>query len=362
MNNTEPKMNINPDAVAEIFEFDLVELALKEFYLAYQCLCPQEFWEKELQEIYINHTVKPVFRIPSDQDIRAWRHSGSQEFPEELYFKDAVDVRLIKHSRYSENADHQHAFFEVIYVFNGVCENVVDGEMLSMKTGDICIIPPKVTHAIAVNTDSSILNILIRTSTFTDTFMPMLKNADILADFFNEIVYGGNYKKYLLFHPGEDPMLNELVLEMYSEQYEEMPYYGNILNGMLITFWGKLLQRHKESVEYPKSYVEKYSEVPKILSYIKQHCVTTNLNHCAERYHFNPQYLSAMLKKHTGKSFTALLTEARMQKAAQLLKQSELSIQKLGEEVGYKDSSYFMKVFKKYFGTTPSDYRNQNLS
>ena len=208
-----------------------------------------------------------------------------------------------------------------------------------------------------MNSDSIVLNILLRASSFTDAFSSLLKNASILSDFFNEIVYSNTYKQYLLFRTGEDEQIQHQVLEMYTEQENKQPYFESILNGQLISFLGRLLQHHETSVEYPDSYIERFSIVPKITSYIRQNCSDVTLNFCAETFHFNPQYLSSLLKKHTGKSFSSLLTEARMERASILLLESSISIQELGSLLGYSDSAYFMKVFKKHFGPTPSSYR-----
>lgn len=284
------------------------------------------------------------------------------ELPEDLYFRNSLQVRILRHFRYMYTPDHSHAFFEMIYVLKGSCSNQVDGLGLPLSEGDICIIPPRVIHSIAADGEAVILNVLLRASTFTETFSSLLKNTSILSEFFNEIVYSSTYKKYLLFRTGQDCQLVSMILEMFAEQENQLPYYENILNGSLVSFLGKLLQRHEASVEYPDSYMERFSSVPRITSHIRRHCTEITLESCARTFHFNPQYLSSLLKKHTGKTFSTLLAEARMERAALLLRESDISIHELGTFLGYSDSAYFMKVFKKHYGCTPSDYRRQTAA
>lgn len=339
----------------KLLRFDPAEQILKEYYLHF-------------------HTFYPMQNLPlllPDMDGSAWgmgRDSYNRlkelaalhtpfELVEEDHFSPGCDIRIMKNLRYTHVTDHQHTFFEIMYILRGTCTNTIDGHAATMQTGDLCIIPPKVKHDILVASDCVLINVLIRTSTFTDTFIPLLKSTNLLSDFFNEILYNNTYRKYLMFHTGNDTSVQDLVLEMYEEQQEGGPYISSILNGLLITFFGRLLKNHEADVEFPADYVEKYATVPDIIRHIQEHCQDITLNSCAGEFHFNPQYLSALLKKHTGQTFQSILTGIRMKEAGRLLKKSDECVSRIAQEVGYQDASYFMKVFKKYYGCTPSGYR-----
>ncbi len=56
-------------------------------------------------------------------------------------------------------------------------------------------------------------------------------------------------------------------------------------------------------------------------------------------------------------SFSEYITAKRVQKAKELLADERLSVEKVANEVGYKDYFYFTKVFKKAVGISPSKYR-----
>ena len=57
-------------------------------------------------------------------------------------------------------------------------------------------------------------------------------------------------------------------------------------------------------------------------------------------------------------TLTAYIADLRTKKAAELLKTSMLSVAEIAMYVGYPDSNYFVKVFKKRYGMTPSAYRS----
>lgn len=80
------------------------------------------------------------------------------------------------------------------------------------------------------------------------------------------------------------------------------------------------------------------------------------LEHVAKELEISPYYLSRMLKKCTGKNFTDLLSEKRVEEAKKLL-HSNKSIKEITYEVGFNSQNYFTKIFKKYENCTPTEYR-----
>lgn len=70
-------------------------------------------------------------------------------------------------------------------------------------------------------------------------------------------------------------------------------------------------------------------------------------------------HLSQRFKAETGLTMTQYLASERCRIAADLLRRTDLPVQKISAHVGYFDNNYFVKVFRKYSGATPSDYRNK---
>lgn len=72
-----------------------------------------------------------------------------------------------------------------------------------------------------------------------------------------------------------------------------------------------------------------------------------------------PDNLSQRFKNETGSTIAQYLAQERCRIAADLLRRTDLPVQKISAHVGYLDNNYFVKVFKKYTGDTPTDYRNK---
>lgn len=72
---------------------------------------------------------------------------------------------------------------------------------------------------------------------------------------------------------------------------------------------------------------------------------------------FNDTYFSSLFKKESGKNFLEYLSEVRMNKAKELLRETNLGVTEICERVGYLDLKHFTKSFKKYTGLKPNEFR-----
>jgi two-component system response regulator YesN len=74
-----------------------------------------------------------------------------------------------------------------------------------------------------------------------------------------------------------------------------------------------------------------------------------------------PGYLSTSFKREMGIHLVEYISNARIEKAKQLLRKPELKIKEISLMVGYQDAKYFSHIFKKKTGLQPKDYRNKGL-
>ena len=77
--------------------------------------------------------------------------------------------------------------------------------------------------------------------------------------------------------------------------------------------------------------------------------------------HLSPSYLSTRFRKDTGTSFSEYLIRFRLEKAKELLRSGTDSCRQVAENVGYSDYAHFSKLFKKYEGLSPMEYRSRSM-
>lgn len=84
-----------------------------------------------------------------------------------------------------------------------------------------------------------------------------------------------------------------------------------------------------------------------------------NLETASAMLYFSHNYVRQIFKQITGESFMEYLIRRRMEMARELLKNESYKIQDVASQTGYSNQRYFASCFKKYYGYTPTEYRNQ---
>ncbi len=85
-----------------------------------------------------------------------------------------------------------------------------------------------------------------------------------------------------------------------------------------------------------------------------------SLHNLAALQNISDSYLSALFRKETGKTLTEFVNEKRMEAGAHLLRTTRLQVQTIAQRCGMSDVNYFSKLFKKYSGITPKQFREEN--
>lgn len=102
-------------------------------------------------------------------------------------------------------------------------------------------------------------------------------------------------------------------------------------------------------------------EIRQAKAYILKHLdEELNVADLSRRLDLSPNYLSLLFRQQTGQRLSEYIQQCRMEEAKRLLRETTLKVYETAAKVGYKDTSYFCKVFKEYAGMTVSDYRGSS--
>ncbi|WP_261800521.1 response regulator [Paenibacillus sp. PAMC21692] len=103
-----------------------------------------------------------------------------------------------------------------------------------------------------------------------------------------------------------------------------------------------------------------HNEINKILEYVHMHLdQAITLKSMARYVAMDEHYVSSLFKKKTGKNFIDYLHDIRIEKAKHYLDHTEMTVNEIGQRVGFVYDNYFIKIFKRQTGMTPSQYRNK---
>lgn len=199
-----------------------------------------------------------------------------------------------------------------------------------------------------------IIGILIQKEAFFQTFLPVLSSDSKLFHFFLD-PQTNEYSDEFIHLKFDDSFFIRTLLEMMVIEYAcPKDDTQEILQPMVLTLLMQVARQYRKSIPAP----ENETLSARIIRYISEHTDTVTLKDIAKHFAYHPNYISSLLHRETGKTFSEILLEQRMDRALSLLKGTTLSIEEIAAMLGYSNSSNFYKAFRKYYGYSPRRYLN----
>lgn len=269
-------------------------------------------------------------------------------------------IAVRTHTRFVHFPSHRHNFIEVLYVCEGSLTNIIGGKQVVIEAGELLFLNQFTRHEILPAGKNDIaINFMILPE-FFDVAYTMAGSNNVLADFLVNVLRQNEEKgEYLHFRVAEVLQIQNLLENMI---YSLVTGRGD-QNRINQTTMGLIFLYLLDSVQYaemrvPNQYENMISMTT--LDYIEQNYKTATLTELCVRLHLPMHVLSKMIKKNTGFNFKELLQRKRMNKAIELMCETELSISDIIAAVGYENGSYFHRVFREKYHVTPRAFREIN--
>lgn len=258
---------------------------------------------------------------------------------------------------------HDHDFFELCYVWEGRCLQYTSGQSFPMTAGDFLLIPPGVSHRVEVTgSDTVLFNILVRTESFLSESFALLAQNNVISTFLRHCLLRGEggHGGCLLIHTDNGPLLKRIVKHLTHECHTNQELFCdfaiNVFNQLFCYLLANGVVR-TAGLSLP----EDFSFIA-IFHEIQQNYKTITLKSLADKYFFSEEHLSRLIRKATGKTFSVLRRETRINQAKLLIARTKLSIESISELVGYSDASSLTKAFKHSVGQSPLQYRKRHTN
>lgn len=119
-----------------------------------------------------------------------------------------------------------------------------------------------------------------------------------------------------------------------------------------------ILEAYEKNIDSIDMYKTTSSAVKKAIKYVYSNYATIEgLPEIADEVGLNPEYFSRLFKSETGVNFSLFLNNYRLDRAEELLKNTDKRLYEIAEETGFSSLSYFSRKFKEKFGITPFEYK-----
>lgn len=126
------------------------------------------------------------------------------------------------------------------------------------------------------------------------------------------------------------------------------------INAEFITLIGAIVDKIEQNRSEKSDLV-----VSNAILFIDKHYMDNSLSSSmvADQFKLTPAYLGKLFREHSSRSISDYISEIRLVKASEMLKQSPWNVDEIIEKVGWENKKHFFTLFKKRFGTTPTEYR-----
>lgn len=249
---------------------------------------------------------------------------------------------------------HRHNFFELAYVYRGCCVNLMPESRLHLKQGDLILFNPNITHAVGTLSENDcVINIIIQKDIFKQTILSMQKSNDLISGFLiNYICDSQKMMDYIYFPSSPAYSVDPYIDNLLSELTIQRPYYESMVQSSLISLITVLMCMYDSTHHHPGEQL-----MSNLITYINNNLNTVSLEELSEKFHYSESYISRKIQEYTGKSFSKILQESKLEQIKRYLETSSISIENIAHLIGYNDASYLHQVFKKQYGVSPAAYR-----
>ena len=244
-------------------------------------------------------------------------------------------------------------YWTLVYIKDGVGMCLIDGQLTCLNEGDILFFPPRVTYSFSTSDlgDEYNANVNVVVFRFDSAWLDsLLKTFQSLSG----AILSLKEHKHPLMVVGPKWMKMSVLM---SDLCGADPHNEVILVLDLIRYLTQDSDMVPLSSAIPLS-TDPTSRKEKIERYVSCHLYQKiSLDEIAAYAGMNKTYFCLFFKKHYGMSFTDYLNQKRMEMASAMLLKPDASIAEVAVACGYPTVTYFNRIFRKYKGVTPSEYR-----
>lgn len=258
------------------------------------------------------------------------------------YAKGCANSKEMKHF-------HLHQDYEIFYMLEGEKLFLINNQQIIVGKDQIMCIDKNMLHKTLVS-DQRYQRIVLN---FRDSFLAKEDHFLIKSLF----------KRGPLLLTVNNPSIFRMIFEqMFREYFLENQQRNRYLQLLLTQFLIECDRSptQKYALKKAASSYQQSDNINAIISYINEHFdrnITLSL--LAELFFLHEQSISKLFKQTIGYSFTDYLNAVRISNAKQLLTETPIKINHVMKKVGYANHVHFWRIFKRFTGLSPNEYRLQ---
>ncbi|SFC38549.1 AraC-type DNA-binding protein [Flexibacter flexilis DSM 6793] len=255
-------------------------------------------------------------------------------------------------------AEHQHHFFELIYIIEGTGLHHINKNAFNYHAGHLFLITPEDIHSFDIQAPTTFFYLR-----FNNIY---LKEGGLSLEGIRHlefILQNANHQPSCILKNQPDKALVKPIVEAIVREQENAKMYNRELIEHLINTLIVVVVRNISMFQRLDVSEQTEQKAIDILHYIQTNIYTPDklkASHLSQQFNLSNHYLGRYFKAHTGETMQEYINHYRTKLIEHRLKHSDKRISEIVQEFNFTDESHLNKFFKKQLGYSPRDYRTQN--
>ncbi|RAJ00377.1 AraC-like DNA-binding protein [Chitinophaga skermanii] len=254
---------------------------------------------------------------------------------------------------------HQHTFFEIVCVLEGTGQQSINDNHFDYNKGHLFLLTPQDVHSFNIYTPTKLF--FLR---FNDVYIKSQLNPAAANDFMKRlefILYNGKRTPGCILSHKSDRLLVYTLVESVVREMAQKPLHHEAITAQLVNMIIAIVARNVSvSLNGDTQVVTNEAHALDIIQYVQEHIYEpAKLRAAPLSKHFgiSIHYLGRYFKKHTGQNLQQYITQYKLKLVETRLKHSDLRVNEIAFELNFTDESHLNRIFKKYKGMSPTEYR-----
>jgi AraC-like DNA-binding protein len=252
---------------------------------------------------------------------------------------------------------HSHSFFELIYIVSGKGRHFVNESSLNYLPGHLFLITPGDSHHFDIQKQTTLL--FVR---FNESYLGSSKLQERSRQSIAYILKNANHDSgSLLKNKGDQTVTKSIMGAIIREHHERDFYHQELLLQFIDTIL--MLIVRNITTRWPEKVTENTDEKAlEILQYVQANIAAPEkirAKAISQQFGISEHYLGRYFKKHTNETLQEYIMHYKLRMVESRLLHSNMRLNEIADSLGFTDKSHLNRLFKKYNGVSPAQYRKQ---
>lgn len=254
---------------------------------------------------------------------------------------------------------HRHDYYELVYVLQGSFQHIIADHRVVLHENDMLLLDLNTVHSEYLDGNSVVQYLQIPRSIIQHILDEQVLSS-ALTDFFSAPKKREDSFRYIHFVHQGAALLRAHIVDLFQERYYRQTGSKYIIYGLLM----RLLVRVDRADEY-KMFLYKGEEKGNtkifrmIDRYLERHYWNVDQPAMEAELNYSRDYINRIVRKTTGQTLTEYCISKRLEYAAWLLVRTKMSVNEIVDQCGYRNKTYFYRIFQAKFGFSPKEFRDR---